>query len=157
MEHTIIKNAFEKSKILQQTDNCIIYMSFVRLNIFYKNTYYILYGNKEYVETSIKELYKETEQDRIEDYRADNIQLLDTPFDTFCSGICNTGICNMKKYNICNTNDKNKCSSHWISMEYKTKKELDDFIQNIPYIKSYYNNYEVLYITKNGLRSEDTI
>jgi len=146
MEHTIIKTAFENAKAFQKGEKDtlpIIYMSFQRRGLFYKDTYYILSGNEADVKIKIDKCYEETKCDREEDWRADGIELLDTPFDTFCSGSC--------QINKCDENQKDKCGSHWIATEFNTKKELDDYIISIPTIKSYYGHLDVIYMTKNGL------
>jgi hypothetical protein len=133
MNHPSIVNAFKNALERESTK---IYMSFKRENLFYKDSYYILIGNRTEVEEAITKLYKEVEEEKREFWRADHIDGLDTPFDTWCSGAC---IC----YNIqCGADVK--CGSHWTHDEHNSLEELNAYISNIH--AGYYPTYTVEYM-----------
>jgi hypothetical protein len=133
MNHPSIVNAF-KNAFERKSDK--IYMSFKRENLFYKDTYYILIGDRSQVECAIKKLYREVEEEKRDFYRADNNNVLDTPFDTWCDGGC---IC----YNIQCGADL-KCGTHWTHDEHANLEELNMYISNIH--AGYYPNYTVEYM-----------
>ena len=139
MDHPIIVNAFKKAyERNNEKINEKIYLSFYRPNIFYKDTYCILKGTYEDINIAIANWYKKIIEEKREYPRADHIELLDTPFDTWCGGICElTG----KK---CSNETIIKCNSQWTHVEHNSEEELDEYIKNIK--PGYYPNYDIEYI-----------
>jgi len=133
MDHPTIKNAFENAKGRNESN---IYISFKRSNIFYKDTYLILKGNKEKVAQAIANLYYDVNEERYSAPRADHIDLLDTPFDSWCSGEC--------ILERCNDEQSVKCGSQWTHIEHETEEEQLEYIQNIK--PGYYPTFSVDYI-----------
>jgi hypothetical protein len=138
-----VETAFKNAEERNQINPVKIYMCFKRSDIYYKDTYYILTGMKEEVEMYIRDLYQEIEKfNKNEDIHEDFYGMSDTPFDTFCNEWCLRN----NEDNPCSINELDKCASHWISKEYNTQEELNNFINNIPYIYSYYNYYHIIYM-----------
>jgi hypothetical protein len=90
MNHPVIIGAFanQENQANNNDNETKIYLLFKRANIFYRDLYYILTGTKEEVKIKIKKAYQDVEDDKNEYSRSDDIDLLDTPFDTWCSGAC---------------------------------------------------------------------
>jgi hypothetical protein len=142
MDHPTIVNAFANAK-KRMPNNPMIYMSFKRTGIFYKDTYCILTGTWDDVDDAIQKNYKEISEEKEEDYfdRGDHNNLLDTPFDTWCCGECTFLNCDDKP--VCDEKTNVKCGSHWVSTEYKSKGDLQQFIDGI---NRGYNDYSIEYM-----------
>ncbi len=136
MYHPTILRAFENATKRNEEN---IYITFKRDGIFYKDTYLILKGNKEEVETAIANAYYDVNEQRYNAPRADHIDLLDTPFDSWCCGAC---ICN--NIQRCNDEQRVKCGSQWTRVEHETEEEQKEYINNIQ--SGYYPNYTVEYM-----------
>jgi hypothetical protein len=126
MEHPTIKTAFENAD-KRKRKNKIIYVTFLRLGIFYKDTCYILIGTREEVEIAVQKEYKEVEEEKRDFPRAEHISLLDTPFDSFCNRSC------ISSASQCKDTTKNKCGSMWIHKEHDTKEDLQQYTDSLPY------------------------
>ena len=145
MEHPFIVTAFANAK--QRTtegEEPIIYISFKRPNIFYKDTYCILKGTWTEVCVAVENAYMEFNKSKQDEYfdRGDHNNLIDTPFDTWCCGDCKIFRCDNKTQ--CEDKTLVKCGSNWISTEHKTKAELDTYIQQIT--PGYYPKYCIEYM-----------
>ena len=151
MEHPTIIKAFENAEKRKATDSIllsllhapirtnaepVIYITFKREGIFYKDSYYNLIGTKEEVCKKIKQMYLNVEEEKREHERADGIEDLDTPFDSWCNEQCI-----YKRMRICNDATKVKCSSHWTHVEHASREELEDYISKIK--PGYYPNFSV--------------
>ena len=151
MEHPVIVNAFANAQQSDQTSNSdskepSIYMSFHRPNIFYKDTYWILTGTRKEVAGKIQNAYADLNAERQEPYfeRGDQNNLVDTPFDTWCSGICNHIQCDDHTVVKCDDHTVVKCGSHWIATEHQSKEELDAYVCNIQL--GYFPRYSIEYM-----------
>ena len=132
MDHPSIVTAFANAK--QRTakgEEPIIYISFKRPNIFYKDTYCILKGTWAEVAVAVENAYMEVNEAKQEKYfvRGDHNNLLDTPFDTWCCGECKLFSCQGKTK--CDDNTTLKCGSNWISTEHESNAALDTYIRQI--------------------------
>jgi len=136
MDHPTIILAFENAANKNEEN---IYITFKRNGIFYKDTYLILKGNKMKVEEAIEKLYYDVNEERYNSPRADHIDLLDTPFDSWCCGAC---ICD--DVQRCDDNQRIKCGSQWTHIEHDSEEEQEDYINNIK--PGYYPNYTVEYM-----------
>jgi hypothetical protein len=136
MEHPTIVTAFKNAT---ERGSAEIYLVFKRDNAFYKDTYYILLGNKEQVEQSIINAYKEVAEEKREYPRADHNNILDTPFDTWCCGAC---ICN--NLQRCKDDQDIKCGSQWTHIEHASVEELNNYISTIR--PEYYSRFTVEYM-----------
>jgi len=139
MDHPIIVNAFDNAK--QRTtegEEPIVYISFKRENIFYKDTYCILTGTWAEVVVAIENAYMEVNEAKKEEKfdRGDHNNLLDTPFDTWCCGECKLFSCDDKTFI--------KCGSNWKATEHASKAELEAYIQQIK--PGYYPTYCIEYM-----------
>jgi hypothetical protein len=114
MDHPTIMNAF----LLARESNRI-YVTFKRENMFYKDSYYILVGDKEQVSLAIQKMYKDVEEEIRDFPRADHNNLLDTPFDTWCNRGC------------CTEDTIIKCSSQWTHLIHNSQEDMDNYILNI--------------------------
>jgi len=133
MEHPIIVTAFENA--VKRNDDKI-YITFKRIDIFYKDTYCVLSGNKEYVKTAIENAYYDVNEERYSAPRADHVHLLDTPFDSWCCGAC---ICdNIQR---CTDEQLIKCGSHWTHIEHAAAEEQAEYIRNIT--PGYYPQFSI--------------
>lgn len=133
MEHPVIIKAFSNAKL---RGDSVIYITFKRKDIFYKDSYYILIGNKEEVEEKIKKMYLEVEKEKRLYNKADGIEDLDTPFDSWCNENCI-----YKRMRTCDNLSPVKCASHWTHNEHNSKEELHDYISKIK--PGTYPNYSV--------------
>jgi hypothetical protein len=135
MDHPSIINALKnaKERCLNKNDDPVIYLSFKRPAIFYTDTYYILVGTASQVWVAIDKLYEDVSRERREFPRADYINLLDTPFDTWC------GCGNCAETTVL------KCSSHWTYEEHASPAELTTYLKNIPF-NEYSPSYTVEYL-----------
>lgn len=136
MDHPTIIAAFKHAEE-RNTDK--IYIIFKRDSIFYKDSYLILNGNKEYVKQAIENAYYEVNEERYSAPRSDHIELLDTPFDTWCCGAC---ICN--NIQRCTGGQRIKCGSQWTHIEHATEEEQVEYINNIK--PGYYPSFTVEYM-----------
>ena len=128
MEHTTIITAFENAG---KRDSDKIYITFKRQDIFYKDTYLVLRGTKEEVEQAIQRCYTEVETEKRDYPRADHIDMLDTPFDTWCfmeANLCGESVCDNLQ---CRKSDELKCRSYWTHVEHATEEEMSEYINNI--------------------------
>ena len=133
MEHPTIIKAFENAEKRGET---IIYITFKREGIFYKDSYYNLIGTKEEVERKIKKMYLDVEEEKHEHERADGIEDLDTPFDSWCNETCI-----YKRMRTCDDKTRVKCASHWTSIEHTSREELLNYISKIK--PGYYPQFTV--------------
>jgi hypothetical protein len=133
MNHPTIVTAFDNAATRNESK---IYITFKRDGIFYKDTYLILQGNKQEVEEAIENLYYDVNEERYSGPRADHIDLLDTPFDTWCRGACILERCNEEQLI--------KCGSQWTHFEHSSEKEQLEYVKNIK--PGYYPTYTVDYI-----------
>ena len=145
MDHPSIVNAFANAK--QRTpegEEPIIYISFKRPSIFYKDTYCILKGTWAEVVVAVENAYMEVNEAKQEKYfdRGDHNNLLDTPFDTWCCGECKLFSCQDKTN--CDDKTKLKCGSNWITTEHHSKTELETYLNNIKL--GYYPTYSIEYM-----------
>lgn len=123
MEHPIIIKAFENAKLRGES---IVYLTFKRKDLFYKDSYYNLVGTKEEVEEKIKKMYLDVEKEKLDCPRADGIEDLDTPFDSWCNETCI-----YKRMRTCDINTRVKCVSYWTHVEHTSLKELNDYVNTI--------------------------
>lgn len=136
MDHPTIITAFANAATRNEEN---IYITFKRKDLFYKDTYLILKGNKEEVEVSIENAYYDVNEERYSAPRADYNDLLDTPFDTWCCGAC---LCdNIRR---CNNNQRVKCGSQWTHIEHETEASQNEYINNIK--PGYYPSFTVEYM-----------
>jgi hypothetical protein len=140
MDHPIIENAFANAK--QRTaegDEPIIYISFKRPNMFYKDTYCILTGTWAEVVVAVENAYMEVNEAKQEQHfdRGDHNNLLDTPFDTWCCGEC--------KLFSCDDKTQLKCGSNWIVTEHDSHAALETYIRQIT-AGDYYPRYCIEYM-----------
>jgi hypothetical protein len=145
MEHPSIITAFANAK--QRTaagQEPSIYISFKRLNIFYKDTYCILTGTWAEVCVAVEHAYMKVNEEKQEEYfvRGDHNNLLDTPFDTWCSGECKLFSCQDKLK--CDDTTLVKCGSNWLTTEHDSKAALDTYIQQIT--PGHFQNYCIEYM-----------
>lgn len=148
MDHPIIVNAFANAKQRASTEEeqePIIYMSFKRTGVFYKDTYCILTGTWSQVDTAIQNAYRAINAEKEEEdfERGDHNTLLDTPFETWCCGECKFLNCDDKT--VCDERTKVKCGSHWVPTEHKSIDDLKAYIDSIHRCESY-RNYCIEYI-----------
>ena len=136
MNHPSIVAAFKHAEE-RNTDK--IFLTFKRDSIFYKDSYLILNGDKEYVKKAIENAYYDVNEERYSSPRADHIALLDTPFDTWCCGAC---ICN--NIQRCTGDQRIKCGSQWTHIEHATEEEQVEYINNIK--PGYYPSFTVEYM-----------
>lgn len=136
--HSIIINAFVNAKNREKNQD-IIYISFLREGVFYKDSYYILIGDKYQVEYAIEKAYKDVAVEKQNFPRADMIELLDTPLDTWCNSTC---IRNGN--NKCEKNKMMKCASMWTYKEHMSQEELDIYISKLK--PGHYPLYTVEYM-----------
>jgi len=139
MEHPSIVTAFANAK--QRTaegQEPSIYISFKRPNIFYKDTYCILTGTWAEVCVAVENAYIEVNKAKQIEYfdRGEHNNLLDTPFDTWCSDEC--------KLCSCQDKTKLKCVSNWLTTEHDSKAALDTYIQQIT--PGHFQNYCIKYM-----------
>ena len=120
MNHPTIITAFKNAATRNKSK---IYITFKRDEIFYKDTYLILQGNKQDVEKAIENLYYDVNEERYSGPRADHSELLDTPFDTWCCGAC--------ILERCNGEQRIKCGSQWTHIEHETEEEQMEYVKNI--------------------------
>jgi hypothetical protein len=140
MNHPIIVNAFARADTRARSNEpAKIFLIFKRANIFYKDSYSILTGTKEEVETKIKQAYADVESEKRDYPRADNIDLLDTPFDSWCNESCI-----YKRMPCCDNNTVAKCMSHWTHTEHTCDEEINTFVANIK--SGAYPNYTIDYM-----------
>ena len=137
MEHPVLIKAFEAAQ-LRATDRGQIFMLCKRANIFYKDTYYVVTGDDKTVAEAIKKLATATDDEKTNHPRADHIDLLDTPFDTWCSGAC------VNEIKPCDADTAIKCASVWHNTTFNNTEELNHYIQNIK--PGYYPMYTVEYL-----------
>uniref|UniRef100_A0A6C0IJN0 Uncharacterized protein n=1 Tax=viral metagenome TaxID=1070528 RepID=A0A6C0IJN0_9ZZZZ len=136
MDHPTIITAFKNAS---DRGSAEIYLVFKRENQYYKDTYYILLGNKTKAEKAIIHAYKEVAKEKRNYSRADHNNMLDTPFDTWCCGAC---ICN--DLQRCSDDQDIKCGSQWTHIEHKSEEELNNYISTIR--PGYYPQYTVEYM-----------
>ena len=136
MDHPTIVAAFKHAEE-RNTDK--IFLTFKRDSIFYKDSYLILKGDKEYIKQAIENAYYDVNEERYSSPRADHIELLDTPFDTWCCGAC---ICN--NIQRCTGEQRIKCGSLWTHIEHATEEEQIKYINNIN--PGYYPIFTVEYM-----------
>lgn len=118
-----------------------IYMCFKRLDIGYKNTYYILTGTREEVSIQINNLYEEVEKEKKNSHiMTDDYNFIETPFESYCNNTC----INIHDEPLCEINEKDKCCSHWITSEFNSFDELKTYMDLIPYSFSYYKKYHII-------------
>jgi len=133
MDHPMIVTAFVNA--LQRKDDNI-YMTFERKDIFYKDTYCILSGNQAYVQEAIQNAYFDVKEERDSCPRADHNNLLDTPFDSWCSGAC---MCdNIRR---CADAQVVKCGSRWTYVEHDSLEDQLAYIRTIT--PGYYGNVAI--------------
>jgi hypothetical protein len=120
MDNPTIQTAFKNAA---ERNEEYIYITFKRKDLFYKDTYLILTGNEERVEKAISALYYNINEERYSAPRADHNDLLDTPFDSWCSGVCG-----LKR---CTDNQSIKCGSLWTHIEHKSEEEQKEYVNNI--------------------------
>ena len=140
MNTSIIVNAFANAeRRVTDGQEPVIYVSFKRSSIFYKDTYCILVGTRKEVDLAIANAYKTVNAAKQEENfdLGDHNNLLDTPFDTWCCGDC------MEKTN-CDNNTSVKCGSNWDAIEHASQADLDDYINNIK--PGYYPMYSIEYM-----------
>ena len=120
-----------------------IYVSFKRENMYYKDSYYILVGDKEKVSLAIKKMYKDVEEEKRDFPRADHNDSLDTPFDTWCDRSCVATCCGSTGCVArgCTTDTIIKCASQWTHLIHNSEEELNNYILNIK--AGYYPNFTV--------------
>jgi len=120
-----------------------IHMCFKRNDIGYKNTYYILTGTRQEIETYInmeklhKKLEKESSHCMTDDYK-----FIETPFETYCNYSC----IYLHDDPLCENSEEDKCCSNWVSSEFNNYVELEKYIKIIPHDYSYYNKYHIIYM-----------
>jgi len=140
MNTPIIVNAFANAKKRSAEDqDPVIYMTFKRSGIFYKDTYCILIGTWSEVALAIENAYTTlvlTQQEEHFD-RGDHNNLADTPLDTWCCGDC------IEQTN-CDNNTIVKCGSNWDATEHASNADLDDYINSIK--PGYYPEYSIEYM-----------
>ena len=136
MDHPTIIAAFNHA---EERNMDKIFLTFKRDSIFYKDSYLILNGNKEYVKQAIENAYYDVNEERYSASRSDHIELLDTPFDTWCCGAC---ICN--NIQRCTGDQRIKCGSQWTHIEHETEEEQVEYINNIK--QGYYPIFTVEYM-----------
>ena len=153
MNHPVIFTAFENAERRYAianaanananpndiNENVKIYIIFKRVGIFYKESYYILTGTREEVAYKCIKAYQEVEQEKLEYPRADHIELLDTPMDSWCNESCI-----YKRMPCCRNNTIVKCATNWSHTEYTSNEELNYFTANIK--PEYYTNFSVDYM-----------
>ena len=123
----------------------VIYMCFKRIDIGYKNTYYILTGTREEVYIQINNLYAEVKKEKeISHPMADDYNFIETPFESYCNNTC----INIHNEPLCEPFEESKCCSHWVSTEFNSHDELNKYIDLIPYTYSYYKKYHIVYMDK---------
>jgi hypothetical protein len=136
MDHPSIVTAFKNAK---ERNMDKIFLTFKRESILYKDSYLILKGNKDYVRQAIENEYYNVNEERYSGIRSDHINLLDTPFDTWCCGAC---ICdNIQR---CADGQRLKCGSQWTHIEHASEEEQMEFINNIT--PGYYPIFTVEYM-----------
>ena len=165
MDHPIIVNAFANAKTRvsseKEEEAPIIYMSFKRTGVFYKDTYWILTGTWNQVDTAIQKAYKAISGEKQDEHfeRGDHNTLLDTPFDTWCCGECkflncdDKTVCGLKtvcececeEKTACDEKTKVKCGSHWVPTEHNSMDDLKAYIDSIHRRESY-RNYCIEYM-----------
>jgi len=135
MDHPVISKAFEQNI----SGNGKIYLIFKREGLFYKDSYYILTGTREEVELKIKMAYEDVESEKRDYPLADNNELLDTPFDSWCNESCI-----YKRMPCCDNNTLVKCATNWTHTEHTSDDDLNAFVENIK--PGYYAHYTVEYL-----------
>lgn len=136
MDHPTILSAFANAAARQEDK---IYLIFKRNDLFYKDTYLVIKGTKQEVEKAIANAYFDVNEERYTAPRADHIDLLDTPFDSWCCGAC---ICdNIQR---CTGDQRIKCGSQWKHIEHGSEKEQQEYINTIK--PGTYPTYTVAYM-----------
>jgi hypothetical protein len=105
----------------------IAYLAFKRVNIYYKDTYYIFMGTEKKLHTSMHALKQCVDP---------NDMLDDTPFDTFCSGCC---IINSES---CPNKNGDYCECHWEHITFDSQEEFNiykDYIYEYASRDAYYS------------------
>ena len=151
MDHPFIVNAFANAKQRTAEGQApIVYLSFKRSGIFYKDTYCILTGTWAEVVVAIENAYTEVNKAKQEEHfcRGDHNNLLDTPFDTWCSGKCKRFSCDDQTQcdgqTQCDDQTHIKCGSNWLCTEHDSKTELEEYLNNIKL--GYYPSYSIEYM-----------
>ena len=136
-------NAKKEQKVntTDKSQTTKIYMCFKRLDVCYKNTYYILTGTREEVEVYIhmEKLHKKVEKESTHPM-ADDYHFIETPFDSYCNNTC----INIHNEPLCEPFEESKCCSHWVSTEFNSFDELEKYMCLIPYSYSYYKKYHII-------------
>ena len=117
-------------------EETIAYFAFKRINIFYKDTYYLFSGTE-------KILYKTMELLRT--YVDPDEPLDSTPIDTFCSGTC------VINSDTCPDKNGNYCCCMWNHITFNSQEEFnkyDDYIHKNADNEAYYSYAYILNISK---------